>query len=124
MTTIARASPTPTCPAGIGLPGLERASDATSTTSFSDPMDACNAVMAAPSRSASPGTAPATSAIAAVAAPSRIDGNGWVRRTNPAIRRVAANRRGASDVHDLREVRDEVGDQAVPPVPDLGPDPG
>ena len=71
----------------MGLPGLWPASRGASTTSLSDPIDACSAVIAIPRRTAVDGSAPATVATAATTRPSSRDGNGWVRRTRPPARR-------------------------------------
>src|SRR5205809_4254754 len=108
--TTTRASADGTSPVGIGLPGLWPASWGASTTSLSDPIDACRAVIATPSRRAIGGSAPATVATAATTRPSSRDGKGWVRRIRPPTRAAAGS---ASDVDDLVEVLDQVLDEAI-----------
>src|SRR6185369_1164859 len=118
--TRTRAIAADTRPAGMGLPGLWPASRGASTTSLSEPIDACRAVIAIPRRTAVDGSAPATVATATTTRPSSRDGNGWVRRIRPPARAAAG---GPSDVDDLVEVLGQVLDQAVSPIGHLRPDP-
>src|SRR4029077_18055604 len=116
-----------TRPAGIGFDGLWPASRGASTTSLRIPIEACRAALSTPGRTPR-GTSPAaTRAIAAGAMPSSSDGNGCVSRTHPARRPArdpspGRGAPGASDVDDLLEVLDQVFDEPVPAVLDLGVD--
>jgi hypothetical protein len=60
------------------------------------------------------GGAPARLATLPLTMPSRIDGNGWVRRIAATIRAPRLGR--VSDVDELAEVGDEVLDQPLPTV--------
>src|SRR6185436_2308812 len=121
-TAIAAASRRETKPAGIGFPGLCPASRGASTRSLTAPIPSWRAVIATPSRIASGSAPPARRATAPVTRPSRMDGNGWVRRIAATNRAQGFGR--ASDVDELAEVRDQVLDEPCAAVGHLRPDAG
>src|SRR5690242_14858057 len=104
-----RASAADAAPRGIGLPGFVTASRGASTRSLRAPIDAWSASMTTATRNEVGRLPPASWARTPVVAATRSVGNGWVSRRSPATR---------SDVDELREVRDEVVDQAGAAVPD------
>src|SRR4051794_3961769 len=131
-TATTRASSVRTTLPGMGLPGLRPASARASTRSLTVPMANWSDAMDTPSRKASALVPPATMTTTATTTPSRIDGKGWTSRAKPdsrartvACASLRAGRVGRpSDVDELVEVGDEVLDQALAAVGDLGADAG
>src|SRR5258706_11073054 len=114
-TATSLAESTVAAPRGIGLPGFRPVASGASPRSFRAPIDTCRPSIAAPRRAAIGADPETRRAIAPVARATTSDGNGWVRRSSPTIR---------SDVHELREVRDEVVDQAAAAIVDASAEAG
>src|SRR3954454_10474977 len=112
-------------PEAIGLPGFP-ASRGASWRSFTAPIENWSRTIDPAATMAGPGVEPATTAAAATTRPSRSEGNGWTslatggRRGPPSRRSV--DPAGPSDVDELGEIRDEIFDQTVTAVADLGTD--
>src|SRR5262249_27743269 len=112
---ITRAAAGDAAPRGIGLPGFVAASRGASTRSLSAPIEACRPSIATARRREGGGAPGAGGGRRPGRAATRSGGEGGVGRPG----------RGAgSDVDGLREVREEVVDQAAAAVRDPGAEAG